>query len=290
MSYEIKSEDHKTVAILTDTTLCTGCEACVRACKEVNHLGDDRAWRWKQRIDDLSSTRFSTINRRPHNHFVRMQCRHCRQPACVSACIVGALQKTPEGPVIYDEKRCMGCRYCMMACPYGIPRYSWEDNVPIVRKCTMCYPRIKEGKQPACTEACPYGATRFGTRAEMIALANLRFLEYPGKYYTPPGATQPKLYGHSEVGGVGVLYISDIALDFLSWQPELGDKPLPALTWAALSKVPPIVLTVAAAMSGLYWFVGRRNRVMEQEQARAEGGRALPVIQPGANGKVEEAR
>lgn len=280
MSYAIKPEDHKTVAILTDTTRCTGCETCVRACKETNKLGPDRAWRWKQRVDDISSTRFCTISSRPGNHFVRVQCRHCAEPACVSACIVGALQKTELGPVIYDENRCMGCRYCMMACPFGIPRYAWEDPVPIVRKCHMCYPRVKEGKQPACTEACPYGATRFGTRAEMIELANQRFAESPGKYYTPPGAKEPKLYGHSEVGGLSVLYISDVSLDFLAWQPNLGDQPIPKLTWAALKKVPPIILGMATAMSGIYWFIGRRNRVMAAETEHAGAGRSLPVIPP----------
>lgn len=277
MSYTTQPEDEKTFAILTDTTLCTGCEACVHACKQTYKLDRDRAWRWKQRIDDLSSTRFTTIIRRPDSHFVRQQCRHCREPACVSACIVGALRKTELGPVVYDENRCMGCRYCMMACPYGIPRYSWENEVPLVHKCTMCYDRLKQGLQPACTDACPYGATIFGTRAKMIETANERFAANPGKYYTPPGSTEPKLYGYDEVGGLSVLYISDISLEFLSWRPELGKEPLPTLTWAALRKVPPVVLAMAGAMSGLYWFIGRRNHVQALEAAeRAQAAAAQP--------------
>jgi formate dehydrogenase iron-sulfur subunit len=268
-------DNTKTFAILTDTTLCTGCETCVDACKRTYDLGRDRAWRWKTKIDDLSSTRFTTISRRPGSHFVRQQCRHCLEPACASACIVGALHKTDIGPVVYDEKRCMGCRYCMMACPYGIPRYSWENRVPLVRKCILCYDRIRAGGQPACTEACPYGATIFGTRADMLAEARRRFAQNPGKYYPQDN---PKIYGEHEVGGTSVLYISDISLAFLGWRPNLGDQPLPTLTWAALAKVPPVVFGVAALMSGIYWVVGRR---MQLEAEAAEGAASDELNPPG---------
>jgi formate dehydrogenase iron-sulfur subunit len=261
------TKNQETFAILTDTTRCTGCEACVHACKQTYDLGRDRAWRWKRKVDDLSSTRFTTIISRPGSRHVRQQCRHCLEPACVSACLVGALQKTEIGPVIYDEKRCMGCRYCMMACPYGIPRYKWESPVPLVRKCILCYDRIKAGKQPACTQACPYDATIFGTRAEMLAEAHRRIEAHPGKY-APSGS--PKVYGEHEVGGTSVLYISDVPLDFLGWQPELGNEPVPALTWGALRKVPPVALGVAALMSGVYWVIGRRMHLQaEAEEAQA---------------------
>jgi formate dehydrogenase iron-sulfur subunit len=262
-------DNHTVRAILTDTTLCTGCETCVSACRQTYGLGRDRAWRWKSRIDDLSATRFCTIERRPGSHFVRKQCRHCNEPACASACIVGALQKKPEGPVIYDEKRCMGCRYCMMACPYGIPRYSWENNVPLVRKCILCYDRVKAGGQPACTEACPYKATIFGTRADMLAEAERRFAEKPGKYFAKPGKSRPEIWGEHEIGGTSVLYISDIDLSFLGWRPNLGDQPLPTLTWAALSKVPPLVVGVAGAMSAVYWIVGRRMKLAAEAAENA---------------------
>jgi formate dehydrogenase iron-sulfur subunit len=270
MKYEIREEDHHTHAILTDTTKCTGCEVCVGACKQTYDLGRDRAFRWKRKIDDLSSTRFTTIVRQPGGRFVRQQCRHCIDPACVSACIVGALKKEDTGAVTYDEGRCMGCRYCMMACPYGIPRYSWENTIPLVRKCILCHDRIAEGLQPACTEACPYGATIFGTRAEMIAVANDRIANNPGKYYREEGSELPRLWGYDEVGGVSVLYLSDISLSFLGWRPDMGDKPLPALTWAALSKVPPIVFGVAGAMTGVYWLIGRRMKLQAEAAAARE--------------------
>jgi formate dehydrogenase iron-sulfur subunit len=240
--------------ILTDTTLCTGCEDCVKGCKEENHLGEDMPRRWKRRIDDLSSTRYTTIVEKPGERFVRRFCRHCLEPACASACIVGALEKTPEGAVIYDGDKCMGCRYCMMACPFGIPRYDWEAAVPYVRKCTLCYHRIVEGRKPACVEACTHDATIFGARDELIAEARRRIEAKPDLYVN-------KIFGETEVGGTSIIYISDIPLDFLAWKPDLGDEPLPDRTWAALSKVPPIVLAMGGLMAGIHWITARRAKV-----------------------------
>ena len=257
-----------TIAILNDTTRCTGCEKCVAACKEEYELGRDRPWRAQGAVSDLSSTRYTTIVRRPDEHYVRQQCRHCLEPACVSACLVGAMQKTPEGPVVYDADKCMGCRYCLAACPYSIPRYEWDQRVPYVTKCTMCIDRVRQGDIPACVDACPEEATMFGTRAELLAEAHRRIDENPGKY-------QPRVFGEHEIGGTSVLYISDIPLDFLAWQPDLGTQPLPERTWAALHKVPPLMLGMGGLMTGIYWVVGRRMRLaseaaMELETAAAD--------------------
>jgi len=262
----------KTFAILTDTTLCVGCQRCVEACKQTNGLGPDVARRWKRRIDDLSSTRYTTIVRRPGNHFVRTQCRHCLEPACASACLVGALQKTPEGPVIYDPDKCMGCRYCMMACPYGIPRYDWEKAVPCVRKCTMCYERIKDGGEPACVEACPEKATIFGDRDELLDEAHRRIRDNPGKYH------RNKVFGETEIGGTSVIYISEIDISeilvqFPAFNPELADQRLPDLTWAALSKVPPLALGVGGVMAGAWWIIGRRMKLAEEAARSRETAR-----------------
>jgi formate dehydrogenase iron-sulfur subunit len=240
--------------ILNDTTLCTGCERCVEACKHENRLGADLPRRWKQNIDDLSSTRFTTIVQPQGTHFVRRFCRHCEHPACVSACIVGALQKTAEGPVVYDSGKCIGCRYCIMSCPYGIPRYDWESPKPYVRKCTMCYPRIRIGQMPACVEACPEKATIFGSRDEMIREAHHRIKSNPQRYLQA-------VVGESEVGGTSVIYISDISLAFLGYKPELGNQPLPDLTWSAISKVPALILGVGGLATGIYWIIERRMKL-----------------------------
>ena len=166
-------------AILTDTTKCIGCHECESACKKENHLSSDVPRRWD--LDDgLSARNWTSVVEGPAHAIVRKQCRHCLEPACASACPVGALHKTSAGPVIYDDNKCMGCRYCMMACPYGIPRYDWDQAVPYVRKCILCYSsRLSQGRQPACTEACPVKATIFGDRDELLAEAHRRIAGSP---------------------------------------------------------------------------------------------------------------
>jgi formate dehydrogenase iron-sulfur subunit len=176
---------------------------------------------------------------------------------------VGALTKTADGPVIYNPERCIGCRYCIVSCPYGIPRYDWEKPTPYVRKCTFCYSRLKEGLEPACVEACPTKATIFGDRDELIQLAHQRIQKKPGKYVD-------KVIGETEIGGTSILYLSDIPLDFLAFKPQLGDEPLPQLTWAALSKVPPIVVGMGGLMTGIWWIVNRRMRLAEEEARKGD--------------------
>ena len=241
-------------AILTDITKCIGCLECVSACKAVNDLDMETPKIW-QKNDGLSADNWTSVLRKPDNHYVRKQCRHCIEPACVASCPVGALQKTPEGPVIYDSGKCLGCRYCMMSCPFGIPRYDWDKTVPYIRKCILCYPRIKEGKQPACTEACPTGATIFGDRSELIARAHSIIKENPGKYIN-------RVWGEHEVGGTLVLYISDIDLGFMSYQSTLGTEALPKTTSVAMHSVPFAFVGMGGAMLGLNWIIRRRNKLM----------------------------
>ncbi len=252
-------------AILIDTTRCTGCEQCVLACKEENKLGADRLRPGQETLDALSSTRLTTVLRRPGEHFVKQQCRHCLDPACVSACVVGAMRKTPEGPVVYDADVCMGCRYCLVACPYGIPRYEWDEAVPYVRKCTLCYPRLKEGKEPACVEACPHDALLFGSRDTLLAEAHRRLVAAPDRYV-------PHVYGEHEVGGTSVLYLADVSLGFLAWSDHLGDEPLPLLSWASLKKVPPVIVGMGTLMGGIHWVIRRRMQLAARTADEARGG------------------
>ena len=241
-------------AILVDITRCIGCEECVLACKDENDLGPDRLRQGQEAVSGLSATRYSTILRYPDNHFVRHQCRHCLEPACVSACLVGAMQKTPEGAVVYDSSLCMGCRYCLVACPYGIPRYEWDEAAPLVQKCTLCHHRITEGKEPACVEACPEDALLFGERGELLAEAHRRIAQNPVRYVD-------HVWGETEVGGTSVLYIADMSLGFLGWSEKLGESALPHLTWASLKKVPWMVVGMGSLMGGIYWVVNRRMKL-----------------------------
>jgi formate dehydrogenase iron-sulfur subunit len=237
-------------AILTDITKCIGCLKCVSACKETNNLEIDVPRIW-QKNDGLSSENWTSIIQKPDKHYVRKQCRHCLEPACASACPVGALHKTEEGAVVYDKDKCLGCRYCMMACPYGIPRYDWDEPVPYVSKCILCYDKIKNGEQPACTKACPEVATIFDERDELIKIAHKRIEESPGKYVN-------KVWGEHEVGGTSVLYLSDIDLGFLSYKTHLGSKPLPETTAPAMKSVPFAFVGIGGFMLGLNWVIRRR--------------------------------
>lgn len=238
-------------AILTDTTKCIGCRECVAACKTANDLELDVPRDW-QKNDGLSARNWTSILQLGEKQYVRKQCRHCLEPACVSVCPVGALQRAENGAVVYDRKKCLGCRYCMMACPYGIPRYDWDEPVPYVRKCTLCYEKIGRGEQPACTDACPEEATIFGERDRLIAEAHRRIESEPDKYI-------PKVWGEHEFGGTSVLYLSDIDLSFLAYGSST--TPLPATTDLAMKAVPFAFVGMGGAMYGINWIIKRRMRL-----------------------------
>jgi formate dehydrogenase iron-sulfur subunit len=247
------------IGILVDITRCSGCYQCVEACVQAHHLAEETPLP-QHAPDGLSARRWAAIVAQPEGRHVRKSCFHCLDPSCVSACPVGAMIKTPDGPVIYDSKHCMGCRYCMMACPYGIPRYEWDQAVPYVRKCTLCYERLQEGKLPACVEACPEESMLFGDRGELLAKAHQQIQMEPARYI-------PRVYGEHEVGGTSLLYLSDIPLDFLGFHGDPGLEPLPDLTWAWLGKTPAISLGMTALMAGTFWIIKRR---MQMEAARVK--------------------
>lgn len=251
------------IGILVDVTRCTGCNQCVDACVRANGLGDASP-RPQQAGDGLSAERYAAIVHSPEGQPVRKFCRHCLEPACVSVCPVGAMIKTPEGPVIYDKSRCMGCRYCMMACPFGIPRYEWDTPNPAVRKCTLCYERLQDGQIPACVESCPEQALLFGEREDLLALARERIGESPDRYL-------PQVFGETESGGTSVMYLSNVPLDFLAYNGPAGEAPLPELSWNWLSKVPALSLSTAGLMTGLFWIIGRRMQADESRNGRPDG-------------------
>jgi formate dehydrogenase iron-sulfur subunit len=244
----------RSFAILTDVTRCIGCEECVAACKRANATGDDDApWKWQGGATDLSSTRWTTIVR-TEGRYVRVHCRHCLDPACAAACPVGALHTTESGAVTYDADICMGCRYCLVACPFRMTRYEWDSPVPRVRKCVLCHDQIAAGQrtEPACTSACPTGATIFGEREALLAEARRRIEAEPGMYVN-------HIWGEHEVGGTSVLYISDVDLQAAGWPAQLPRHPVPQLATRVLGTVPATFLTVGAAMAGIHWVIRRRD-------------------------------
>ncbi len=192
--------------------------------------------------------------------FVKKQCMHCIEPACVSACPARALEKTPDGPVTYNGNHCLGCRYCMMACPFDVPKYEYDQAVPYVKKCTFCAERQANGQPPACTEVCPSGALQFGTRAELLEEAKTRIYQHPDKYVH-------HVYGELEAGGTSWLYISDVPLERLGMKSGLSTTPYPDLTKTALSAVPVVLTLWPPLLMGLYTFSQRKTRVRTHEEA-----------------------
>src|SRR5512146_1296937 len=171
---ETEAEKMKTKAILVDITKCVGCRNCEQACKEAHGLALERE-------PVLSATALTVVEQRGEK-FVRRMCMHCQDPACASACPVGALKKTASGPVVYEAGKCMGCRYCMVACPFSVPKYEWSKVIPKIQKCILCPDRVANGQPTACAEACPTGATKFGEREELIKEAQQRLRENPSNY------------------------------------------------------------------------------------------------------------
>lgn len=238
-------------SILVDVTKCIGCEQCAAACVEANNLDPVAAEKDRSATKDgLSGNRLSTVIKVDAQSFAKKACMHCVEPSCVAACLCGGITKTPEGPVIYDPDKCIGCRYCMLACPFHIPRYEWSDLTPHIKKCTMCHDRLKKGQITACVEDCPTGALKFGERNALLHEAHQRISSKPGLYVN-------RVWGEEEYGGTSVLYISDVDLSKLGF-PERDTVPITDLTEPLIHKTPVIGATVMGSMLGLNWIIKRR--------------------------------
>ena len=245
-------------AILIDITKCTGCEKCVEACNKSNN--NEKEIRFPKLSDEgLSARRFTSLVKLSSDHFAKKQCFHCMKPACEEACLVGAIKKTELGPVVYDASKCIGCRYCMLACPVGIPKYEWDKQIPYMKKCNMCYERQVEGKTPACVEACPQKAAMFGNYSDLLDKAKQTISQNPDKYIN-------HVYGEKELGGTSVLYISDVPLDALGFPEKVGDRSIHSYTWPVLSKTPILAAGVCSFLSGTLWIVNRRMKLQSKDQ------------------------
>lgn len=242
------------MGVLIDLTRCSGCQTCALACKGANQMPQPQ-----EIPGQLSSGAFSFVDTRTlangEQTYVKRQCMHCVHPACVAACTVGALRKTAEGPVVYDSQKCIGCRYCQYACPFGVPTYQWDNVLGLIRKCEMCFGRVSTGGKPACVASCPNGALRFGKRSELLALAKAQIASAPDRYID-------HVYGEHEVGGTSMLYLSDMPFTQLGF-PALSDNTVSGKAETVMELTPVVAATVATLATGLHLILRRRQQVAE---------------------------
>jgi formate dehydrogenase iron-sulfur subunit len=256
-------------SVLVDMTRCIGCRGCQIACKAWNERSARRTVMNGSFTNptDLNSDCFTHVRfvengngKTPVWSFVKNQCFHCQNPACASVCPVAAFRKSDDGPVTYDYDRCIGCRYCMLACPFQVPKYEWEKLLPAVQKCTFCAERIQDGLLPACIKTCPTKTMFFGKREEVVAEAKRRIGGSPGKYVN-------HVYGMEEAGGTSWLYLSNVPFQELGFNMNVPKYELPGLTWSYISSIPAVIGVVLAAGIGS-WFVTRRQEVKEKESGK----------------------
>jgi Fe-S-cluster-containing dehydrogenase component len=277
-------------AVLHDTTLCVGCRSCEAACNEVNDLPPpEQPFTEKAVLDTKrrpTERAFTVVNRYEVEGtepvYRKLQCNHCLEPACASACFVGAFTKTPEGAVVYDASVCVGCRYCIIACPFNVPAYEFHEALePRVLKCTLCHPRLVEGKLPGCVEACPMEALTFGRRDDLLRIARERILAHPGRYVD-------HIYGEFEMGGTSWLYLTGSSFAQVGLREDLGATAAPELTSGALGSVPMVVGLWPVLLTGLYAINKRRDR--ENARAKAEAvATAIASTQQEAQAKAKAA-
>ncbi len=239
----------RTVGVLVDETRCIGCRMCEMACAEAHGLpapdfSDDTIFQKPRKTTVAQLTVINQYETQKGELFAKKQCMHCAQPACATACLTRAMYKTKEGPVIWRESKCMGCRYCMIACPFDVPKFEYNKAIPKIRKCDMCWDRLQEGKQPACVDICPAEVMLFGNKGDLLETARTRIYAEPDTYFH-------NVFGEHEVGGTGWLYASAVPFEQIGFKTDLGTTPYPEHTRQFLYTVPVVLMLLPIMLLGL---------------------------------------
>jgi Fe-S-cluster-containing dehydrogenase component len=267
------------MGVLVDLSRCVGCRSCEAACNREQKLPapekpfndfsvfDEIHHGQKRRTDE---TRYTIVNRydipgREHPLFRKIQCNHCLEPACLTSCFVNAYTKTPEGAVIYDSSVCVGCRTCMVACPFYIPTFRYSSAFkPRIMKCVFCYDtRLTKGLPPACVEACPQEALTFGRRTDLVAAGKQRIRENPGRYID-------HLYGEHEAGGTSWMYLSPAPFEQVGIDTTVPKEPILNYVKDFLSIVPMVLTIWPALFAGFHLLATRKDKMAEQKKNEGE--------------------
>ena len=267
------------MGVLVDLSRCVGCRSCEAACNKEQKLPapekpfndfsvfDEIHHGQKRRTDE---TRYTIVNRydipgREHPLFRKIQCNHCLEPACLTSCFVNAYTKTPEGAVIYDSSVCVGCRTCMVACPFYIPTFRYSSAFkPRIMKCVFCHDtRLTKGLPPACVEACPQEALTFGRRTDLVAAGKQRIRENPGTYVD-------HLYGEHEAGGTSWLYLSPAPFEQVGIDTTVPKEPILNYVKDFLSIVPMVLTIWPALFAGFHLLATRKDKMAEQKKNEGE--------------------
>jgi Fe-S-cluster-containing dehydrogenase component len=250
------------MGVLVDLTRCIGCRSCEAACNKEQHLpAPDRPFDDKSVFEETfhggtqkrrpDENAYTVVNRYDTEEggpvYRKVQCNHCNEPACLSSCFVNAYTKTPEGAVIYNDNVCVGCRTCMVACPFHVPAYSYSSAIdPVVKKCIFCHEtRLKKGLPPACVDVCPQEALTFGKRKDLIKIGQQRIQTNPGRYVN-------HLYGENELGGTSWMYLSSVPFEEVGFDPTPGNEPIINHVKDFLGTVPMVLAIWPAMFTGFH--------------------------------------
>ncbi len=236
-------------AIFYDASKCTACKGCQVACKQWNQLSSPltadefeftKSYQSPLELADKTwiIITFAEVDQDIgiEWNFMRNACFHCTDAACEQACPTGAISHVENGAVVIDQEKCIGCRYCVNSCPFGVPKWREAENKTF--KCWLCQDRQANGRSPGCVGTCPTGALTFGERPAMVAAAQTRLDEVKAA-----GSDKAELYGVDELDGMHVIFLAHRGLEAhgLIRDPQVPGsikfwqlmKPLSGLAFAA---------------------------------------------------------
>ena len=245
--------------VLYDSSRCVGCRTCEYECAKAHGLPEPLSEvAAVRKTDETCNTVVNTYQTSKGEVYIKRQCMHCNQPACAAACLTQAMHKNETGPVTWNGDKCMGCRYCMVSCPFDMPKFEFHSANPKIQKCDMCFDRQKAGEKPTCVTNCPNEALMYGTRRDLIKEARRRIYEKPDLYVD-------QIYGEHDAGGTGWLYIASVPFEELGMKTNLQQSSYPALTKGFLYSVPSVFVLFPTILLGIHQATKNNQHIKQEE-------------------------